>query len=150
LVAGEPFSAHRRPTSRSRGGFDDGQERGRIGRVVPSDIEHLPTEGGEPEIPALVGGLGLATEVEGSAVGLDPQPDRREREVEARDEATRRIPHGPLPFERRQRRRREASFDEVLEPRVPRSDGWIDRCQQIEEHSGPRLPRPMKANRRPS
>ena len=70
--------------------------------VVPTDVQHLPTLGGQSEVAALVGGLATLTLVVRPAVGLDAELDRRERRIEPPDEAASPISDDVLPVQGRQ------------------------------------------------
>ena len=105
-------------------------------RPLPTDVEHLPTKAGQTVVPVLITSFSGPPEMEAPTVGLDPEPNRREADVEDGGKPPTLVVDAVLPNEWRQVGRAQAVLDELFEPRATHVALDCGAVQEVEQDPG--------------
>lgn len=125
--------------------FDDRFEHlgGTLGGI-PTEVEEFPPGCRRAEIPLLVQRLGQRSEVEASAVRLEPEPDGRYAEIDPRHEATAIVEDLVLRNDIRQPVVPQAQGEQLLEPTFGDASLVRNRVEMSKQDAGPALTRTMQ------
>jgi hypothetical protein len=114
------------------------QHLGRALRGVPAEVQQLPTARCGAQVALLVEPAADRAPVEAAAVRLQAQPRRRDADVRAGDDASRRVDDRALGHDRRQRRVAHARREQLLERGVGDPTLARDGVEQPQQRSGAR------------